>query len=89
MPFLPHLRNIVSNPLAGLANDQKNVDAVITAINWFLANPKYIGFLNTDRETLTVMRDTANTMKAAPPNAIWRSVAAKLEKLPNEEQRRA
>lgn len=86
MPFLPHLRNIVSNPLAGLATDQKNLDAVITSINWFLANPKYIEFLHTDRETLTVMRDTANTMKAAPPNSIWRSVAARnLRKLPNEE----
>jgi len=79
MPYLPHLRNILSHPLAGLEGDEANLDSVINSLDWFLANPKYIEVLNTDRQTIKLMRDIAKLMKGAPADSVWRLIAANLE----------
>jgi hypothetical protein len=80
MPFIQHMRTIVVNPLASkITGSRDNLDAVIESINWFLSNPKYIQFLNTDERTLKVMLDVAETIQSSPSDSVCRSVAAKLE----------
>lgn len=85
-PFIPHLRNIVSHPMVTLVNDVDGLDSLIVSLDWFLANPKYIKYLNTGRGTIRQMREIAQVMKEAPPDSVWRLVAAQLtEKLMSAE----
>jgi hypothetical protein len=80
LPFIPHIRTIASNPLAlMLIGFQENVDSVIGSLNWFLSNPKYIQFLNTDFRTLKVMRDVAEQIRNSPQDSVCRLTAAKFE----------
>jgi hypothetical protein len=80
MPFLPHMRNILSKPLMELVNDPEGLDSVIASLDWFIANPKYIKYLNTERRTIQQMREIAQVMKEAPPDSVWRLIAARLSK---------
>ncbi len=82
LPFVPHIRTIASNPLAlMLIGSQENVDSVIGSLNWFLSNPMYIQFLNTDSRTLKVMRDVAEQIRNSPPDSVCRLTAAKFENI--------
>jgi hypothetical protein len=93
MPFLPYMRNIVSHPLAnGLIGQGENLDSEVESIDWFLANPKYIQFLNTDVQTLKLMREVAQTIKESPSDSVCRLVAVKLgesESLPSSADERS
>lgn len=80
MPFLPHMRNILRKPLVGLVNDLEGLNSVNVSLDWFLANPKYIKYLNTERRTIQQMREIAQVMKEAPPDSVWRLIAARLSK---------
>jgi hypothetical protein len=81
MPFIPHIRNIALHPLAGMVvGSRESLDSVINSINWFLSNRQYLQFLDSDEQTLKMMRDVAETIKAAPSDSICQQIAVKLEK---------
>jgi hypothetical protein len=88
LPFVQHFRNILSKPIAVLAidGDVEGLDSVIASIDWFLANPKYIKFLNTDRHMLNRMAEIARLIRDTPLDSVWRMVASKIdqERLPSD-----
>jgi hypothetical protein len=80
MPFARHLRTIAANPLGPmLLGPRDNIDSTIDSLNWFVANPNYVQFLDTELPTIKLMRDIALEIKASPPDSVCRLIAAKLE----------
>jgi hypothetical protein len=78
MPYIQHIKNIANNPLASMMiGTNQNAGSVIDSINWFLSNPKYIEFLNTDIPTLKLMLEIALVIQASPGNIT--SIAEKIE----------
>lgn len=86
LSFIQHFRNIVSKPIAELALDVDGLNSVIASIDWFLANPKYIKFLNTDIHMLNRMAEIARLMRDAPADSVWRMVATQIDesRLPSD-----
>lgn len=80
MPFARPLRIIVANPLGPmLLGSRDNIDSVVDSLNWFVANPSFVQFLDTGLPTVKFLRDLALEIKTAPPDSICRLVAARLE----------
>jgi len=79
LPFVHHFRNVLSKPIAELTTNVENVDSLIASLDWFVANPKYIKFLNTDPHTLKRMAEIARLIRNAPPDSVWRLVASQID----------
>ncbi len=79
LSFIHHFRNVVSKPLAELTTNVEDLDSVIASIDWFVANPKYIKFLNTNPHTLKRMAEIARVIRNAPPDSVWRLVASQID----------
>jgi hypothetical protein len=79
LSFVHHFRNVLSKPLAELTTNVEDVDSVIASIDWFVANPRYIKFLNTDVHTLKRMAEIARIIRNAPLDSVWRLVASQID----------
>jgi hypothetical protein len=78
LPFLPYMRVLVSNPLASkITGPTEGLDSYIASIDWFLSNPQYIRFLNTDERTLKMMREGAELVQTQPPDSVCHVLAAR------------
>jgi hypothetical protein len=81
LPAARHLRTIATNPLAPMMiGTHEKLSDVLESLNWFISNPGYLRFINSDVRTVKIMRDVAEQIASAPPDSVCRLVAARLER---------